>query len=290
MLRRFKIPSKLFVLILILVLSACESPFQLIEAVESIEKGDVSSELSYPIDLADYSDVAKQLISLSPDGVAIGEVHGQIAGILLLEAVMTQAVEQGRNVLVLQEITPDEAGLNLDDVPARGFRVIDMTSKNLPFWKDNIDKRATWELNSFFNHLSKTPNVELSYLWDSRLNPPPNRLKAHGMAERWQIAKVARPDSYIIALAGNYHTSINDDYPLSDTNSLCRYAAEVYGFRPSCVAVDNWDSPNANCQKDQQAVLIKGSEIFEDWDYMIQRPDRCVVQAHWVNAGSFDAP
>ena len=271
-------------------LSACEALTDPPTTIESPDSALMSSEFSYPIALADYSEAAKQLINISPDGIAIGEVHGQIAGVLLLEAVMYAALNEGRSVLVLHEFTPSEAGLNLEKIPTGEFRVIDMTSKDLPFWKDNIDKRATWELRNFFEDISKTSYVELSYLWDSRLNPSPNRLKAHGMAERWQIAKVARPDSYIVALAGNYHISVNDNYPLNDTNSLCRYAEETYGFRPICVTVDNSASLNEDCQEEQQAVLVKGSVAFKDWDYVIQRPDRCVAQAHWVNEGAFNAP
>jgi len=54
-----------------------------------------------------------------------------------------------------------------------------------------MDKRATWELHAFFEKIAEMPNVSLSYLWDPRLNPPPNKLKAHGMAVRWKIAREA---------------------------------------------------------------------------------------------------
>jgi len=238
---------------------------------------------SYPVPLADFSDAAEQLFSLSPQGIAIGEVHGQIAGVVMLEAMATAALAQGKAVLILHEFTPSEAGLDLSDVLIDDFHTIYMTSKTLPFWTDNNDKRATWELQAFFQRVENLPNVELSYLWDSRLNPPPNRLKAHGMAERWKIAKEAKPDSYIIALAGNYHTQVKTDYPLEATNSLCRYTEEKYGFRPTCISVDRWLSPNENCQENQVAKLVKG-DIFSAWDYAVLRPDRCVVQAHWVNA------
>lgn len=239
---------------------------------------------TYPIPLADFSEAAEQLLDSSPNGIAIGEVHGQIAGILLLEAMTETALKRGISVLVLHEFTPTEAGLDIQDVPRDDFRIYDMTSKNLPLWKDNIDKRATWELHSFFEKIAATPNVELSNLWDGRLNPPPNRLKAHGFAERWKIAQAARPESYIIAMGGNYHMSSSEQYDLDVTNSMCRYANERLNIQINCITVDNWASPNKDCKLGQKAIIFKGKDIFEHWDYVVRRPDRCVVQAHWVNA------
>jgi len=99
------------------------------------------------------SENPRELVEASPEGIAIGEVHGQIASIMLLEAVTEAALETYPTVLVLHEFTPGEA-----------------------------DKRATWELHAFFEKIAEMPNVSLSYLWDPRLNPPPNKLKAHGMA------------------------------------------------------------------------------------------------------------
>jgi hypothetical protein len=233
--------------------------------------------------LADFSQAAKELVKISPDGIAIGEVHGQLTGIMLLEAVTEAALDVHDSVLVLHEFSPREAGLNLGMTPKDGFQTYDMTDKTLPFWTDNIDKRATWELHAFFEKIADMSDVSLSYLWDERLNPPPNKLKAHGMAKRWQIAKLAHPNSYIVALGGNYHTQVSDRYPLEVTNSLCRYAQEKLGFRPSCVAVDNWSSPKENCKDNQTAIIRKGEDVFEHWDYVVWRPDRCVVEAHWVN-------
>lgn len=123
-----------------------------------------------------------------------------------------------------------------------------------------------------------------SNLWDGRLNPPPNRLKAHGFAERWKIAQAARPESYIIALGGNYHTSSSEQYDLDVTNSMCRYADERLDIQINCIAVDNWVSPNKNCKDNQEAIIINGEDIFDEWDYVVRRPDRCVVEAHWVNS------
>ena len=129
------------------------------------------------------------------------------------------------------------------------------------------------------------PNVELSNLMDMRLNPLPNRLKAHGFAERWNVAQIARPESYIIALGGNYHTSTPiKKYDLDVTNSMCRYADERLDTKITCITVDNWLSPNENCKAGQQAIVLKGQDIVADWDYVVLRPDRCVVQAHWVKA------
>ena len=232
---------------------------------------------------ADFSQAAKELVKQSPDGIAIGEVHGQLAGIMLLEAVTKAALDVHGSVLVLHEFTPQEAGLNLDMAPKEDFQTYTMIEKTLPFWTDNVDGRATWELHAFFEKIAGMPDVSLSYLWDPRLNPPPKKLKAHGMAERWQIAKLANPNSYIVALGGNYHMHVSDRYPLDVTNSLCRYAIEKLGFRPSCVAVDGWNSPNENCQENQKAIIQKGEDVFKDWDYFVSRPDKCVVQAHWVN-------
>lgn len=236
--------------------------------------------------LADFSQVAQELVKKSPDGIAIGEVHGQIAGVMLLETVTEVALEIHDSVLILHEFTPQEAGLNLETTPQDDFQTYIMTDKTLPFWTDNIDKRATWELHAFFEDIFRMPDVSLSYLWDARLNPLPNKLKAHGMAERWQIAKLARPDSYIVVLGGNYHTQVSDKYSLEVTNSLCRYTEEKFGFRPSCVTVDNWLSPNENCKESQKAIMRKGEDVIMDWDYVVRRPDRCVVQAHWVNEPS----
>lgn len=159
-----------------------------------------------------------------------------------------------------------------------------MTSKTLPLWTSNFDKRATWELHALFERIENLQNVELSYFWDNRLDPPPNFLKAHGMAKRWKIAQGARPESYIIALAGNYHTSSSNQYDLDVTNSLCRYADEVLRLTITCIAADNLVSPNENCQEGQEGIVIKGKDVFQEWDYVVHRPDRCVVKAHWVNA------
>ena len=240
---------------------------------------------SYPFPLADFSDAAERLLNLSPNGVAIGEVHGQLAGIMLLEAMTDAALKRGKKVLVLHEFAPIEAGLDIRDIPKNDFRIYDMTSKELPLWTDNIDKRATWELHAFFEKINTMPNVELSNLMDMRLNPLPNRLKAHGFAERWNVAQIARPESYIIALGGNYHTSTPiKKYDLDVTNSMCRYADERLDTKITCITVDNWLSPNENCKAGQQAIVLKGQDIVADWDYVVLRPDRCVVQAHWVKA------
>lgn len=239
---------------------------------------------SYPIPLADFSEAAEQLLDLSPNGIAIGEVHGQLAGIMLLEAMTKAALRRGKKVLVLHEFGPTEAELDVKDIPKDDFRIYDMRSKDLPLWTDNIDKRATWELHAFFKKIATMPNVELSNLMDTRLNPPPNRLKAHGFAERWKVAQAARPESYIIALGGNYHMSYSKQYDLDVTNSMCRYADERLDIHINCISVDNWASPNENCAENQEAIIIKGEDVFYEWDYVVRRPDRCVVQAHWVNA------
>jgi hypothetical protein len=240
---------------------------------------------SYPVPLADFTDAAEQLLDLSPNGIAIGEVHGQLASIMLLEAMTDTVVKRGKKVLILHEFTPTEAGLDIDDSPMDTVRNVDLTSKDLPLWTDNFDKRATWELHAFFEKIAIMPNVELSHLWDGRLNPPPNLLKAHGFAERWKVAQAARPQSYIIAMGGNYHTSSPIKlYDLEVTNSMCRYADERLDIQITCITVDNWDSPNEDCKQGQKAIVLKGKDVFEHWDYVVRRPDRCVVQAHWVNA------
>ena len=240
--------------------------------------------LSYDIPLANFTNVAETLVDLAPNGIAIGEVHGQLAGIMLLDAVMQAAKETHQTVLVLHEFAPSEIGLDLATTPRQSFETYIATDANLPFWTDNIDKRATHELRELFIKMSKDEAVELSYLMDSRLNPLPNRLKAHGFAKRWEIAKKARPHSYIISLSGNYHTSSSDQYDLDVTNSLCRYADEVLSMKLTCITVDNLASLNEKCQDNQEAVLVKGEDVFLEWDYVVHRPDRCVVQAHWVNA------
>jgi len=51
----------------------------------------------------------------------------------------------------------------------------------------------------------------------------------------------------------------------------------------TCVAVDNLVSADENCLPNQKAVVLKGEDVFENWDYVIRRPDRCTVQAQWVN-------
>ena len=277
-----KLHSVFLSLVLALGLQACSNVLENDSSDEIISTVTKVSEFSYPVPLADFSQSAEELIKLYPDGIAVGEVHGQLAGVLLLDALVTAALADSHSVLVLHEFTPQEAGLSLQQVPKDTFRKIDMRSKSLPFWTENTDKRATWELYAFFVKLSTIQNVELSYLWDSRLNPKPNHLKAHGMAKRWKTAREARPDSYIIALGGNYHTQVITDYPLDVTNSLCRYTEEKYGFRPGCITVDHWLSPNENCRDNLSAELIKG-DIHTTWDYAVLRPDRCVVQAHWVN-------
>ena len=249
-----------------------------------VESGhEVSKPESENPPLADFSDAARELVEASPEGIAIGEVHGQIAGIMLLEAVTEAALETYPIVLVLHEFTPGEAGLDITATPKDSFQTYDITDISLPLWTSNMDKRATWELHAFFEKIAEMPNVSLSYLWDPRLNPPPNKLKAHGMAVRWKIAREARPDAYIVALAGNYHTSSSERYSLEETNSLCRYADEVFNMKLICVAVDNLVSANENCLPNQKAVVLKGEDIFENWDYVIRRPDRCTVQAQWVN-------
>jgi len=92
-----------------------------------------------------------------------------------------------------------------------------------------------------------------------------------------------KPDAYIVALAGNYHTSSAKRYSFEETNSLCRYADEVLNMKLICVAADNLVSVNENCLPNQKAVVLKGEDIFENWNYVIRRPDRCTVQAQWVN-------
>ena len=242
------------------------------------------AELPYDIPLADFTNVAEKLVAQAPNGLAIGEVHGQLAGIMLLDAVIQAAKETHQTVLVLHEFAPSEIGLDLATTPRQSFETYVATDANLPFWTDNIDKRATHELWQLFIKISKDEAVELSYLMDTRLNPLPNRLKAHGFAKRWEIAKKARPQSYIVSLSGNYHTSSSDQYDLDVTNSLCRYAYETLGMMLTCITVDNSASPNENCQDNQEAALVKGEDVFLEWDYVVYRPDRCVVQAHWVNA------
>jgi len=72
--------------------------------------------------LADFSQVAQELVKKSPDGIAIGEVHGQIAGVMLLETVTEVALEIHDSVLILHEFTPQEAGLNLETTPQDDFQ------------------------------------------------------------------------------------------------------------------------------------------------------------------------
>jgi len=239
---------------------------------------------SYDTPLADFSKAAQELLALSPEGLAIGEVHGQLAGIMLLEAVVDAAKETYPSVLILHEFTPSEIGLDLEDAPMEGFSTYDPSDPKLPFWNNNIDKRATHELRAYFSKIAGANNIEVSYLWDPRLAPLPNKLKAHAIAKRWKIAKTARPDAYIVSLSGNYHTSISHQYDLDVTNSLCRYADEVLSLKLTCITVDMGDSANENCEENQDAILLKGEDIFEQWDYAVRRPDKCVVQAHWVNA------
>ncbi len=242
------------------------------------------TEFSYDIPLADFTNAAEELVELAPNGIAIGEVHGQLAGIMLLDAVVEAAKKTHQTVLVLHEFTPSEIGLDWAETPSHSFQTYDATNPSLPFWTDNTDMRATHELRQFFIQISNDDAVELSYLLDPRLDPLPNRLKAHGFAERWAIAKRARPKAYIVSLSGNYHTSSSDRYDLEVTNSLCRYANEVIGLNLICVAVDNAYSPNGSCRVDEKAIILKGEDVYLDWDYVVRRPDRCVVQAHWVNA------
>jgi len=253
------------------------------QAQDVIKTQPPNTEFSYDFPLADYSAVAQQLIDLSPNGIAIGELHGQLAGILLLEDIVRIAQKTYPSVLVLIEVTPQELDLNIDDVSVEGFQTFDISDPSLPFWNDNIDKRATHELRLYLSKITNEKNVEQSYLWDSRLNPPPNALKAHGFAKRWEIAKAARPNAYIVALAGNYHTSVNHDYPLNETNSMCRYADEKLDIKLTCIAVESHGSKNNDCKDNQTAILQRGSEVYEDWHYVIRRPDRCLVEAHWVN-------
>lgn len=92
------------------------------EAVEKTSNVTDVLELSYPVPLADYSKAAVELFHLSPNGIAIGEVHGQIAGVMLLEAVLMTALKHGRSVVILHEFSPKEASLNLGDVPSLIFR------------------------------------------------------------------------------------------------------------------------------------------------------------------------
>ena len=139
-------------------------------------------------------------------------------------------------------------------------------------------------MHAFFERIEELPNVELSFLWDDRLNPLPNKLKAHGFAERWKVARSARPESYIIALGGNYHTSSSDQYDLDVTNSMCRYADERLNIQITCITMDNKTPLNKNCQTHQRAVVLAGNDISADWDYVVRRPDRCIAQAHWVRA------
>ena len=247
-----------------LFLTSCNRPDENTEVITQNAKASAPTAFTYPIPLADFSDAAQQLLTLSPDGLAIGEVHGQLAGIMMLEAVMNAALAEDKAVLILHEFTPTEAGLKFENVPQDEFRTINMTDRTLPFWTDNIDKRATWELHAFFERIENLQNVELSYLWDGRLNPKPNRLKAHGFAERWKIAREAHPDSYIIALGGNYHTSSSDQYDLAVANSMCRYADEVLDIKLTCISMDNWLSPNENCKAGRQAIVLKGEDRFPD--------------------------
>lgn len=268
------------------IISACLSCLLLISCskAETPDTSPLPVQFTYDTPLADFSNAAEELVALAHNGVAIGEAHGQLAGIMLLDAVVEAAKKRYESVLVLHEFTPSEIGLDLAVTPIDSFQTYSPTDPSLPLWTNNIDKRATHELRQYFLKISKDNAVELSYLWDGRLSPLPNKLKAHGFAERWAIAKKARPEAYIVALGGNYHTSTSHLYDLDVTNSLCRYADERLNLNLTCVSVDNNASKNEDCKENQQALLLKGEDLFLGWDYFIQRPDGCVVQAHWVNA------
>ena len=229
----------------------------------------------------EYAEAANLMIDLSPNGIAIGEVHGQREGVEFTKAAVEAAVQKGKSVVLLLEIAPSEAGLNTSQIQLSDFRLIDITEENLPFWTDNSDMRATWELYDYVLELRDMPEVEVTYLLDPRLNPPPNKLKAHGLAERWHIAKQARPDSYLISLSGNYHTSINEAYPLDVTNSLCRYLDETYKYTPTCVSIDHKVAAKTLCETGVLAEVIKGGVVNEPWDYVIWRPDRCTRKSNW---------
>ena len=238
-----------------------------------------------PIDQSfagEYEEAAEKILSLSPNGVAIGEVHGQQEGVAFLKAVVAAAIARKEAIVLLLELTPGEAGLNPDVIPLSDFRAIDMTDKNLPFWTENSDMRATWELYNYILELTDVPGVEISYFLDPRLYPPPNKLKAHGLAERWQVTKQARPKSYIISWSGNYHTSVEENYPLDVTNSLCRYLEETYGYKPTCLSIDNRDASKDPCAARVEADVLKGEDVFEKWDYVIRRPDRCTRKSAWI--------
>ena len=230
----------------------------------------------------ELTQAARALVNLSPKGVAIGEVHGQLEGVKMLEAVVNAALENFDSIVVLIEVVPVEAGLDTETIPLSDFRAIEMSNKSLHFWTKNIDKRATWELHSLVSALKDRPKVELSYFYDPRLNPAPNHLKAHGMAERWHIAQKARPNSYIVALAGNHHTKVQYNYPLEVTNSICRYLYETYGYKPVCISVDHQASGEDGCVAGLPATLSEGAALFEPWNYVVRRTDRCTRSATWV--------
>ena len=233
---------------------------------------------------SEYEEAAETILNLSPNGIAIGEAHGQQEGVEFLKAVVSAATARGETVLLLLEIAPGEAGLDPGVIPLTDFRAIDLTDRNLPFWTENSDMRATWGLYDYILELSDVQGVEISYFLDPRLDPPPNKLKAHGLAERWQIAKQARPNSYIISLSGNNHTRVEPVYPLEVTNSLCRYLEETYGYKPSCISIDHQAASEVPCDAGVSAEVIKGDEVFEPWDYVIRRPDRCTRKATWVGS------
>lgn len=230
----------------------------------------------------EFSDAADRLIQLSPNGLAIGEVHGQREGVEFMKAAVKSAVDRGLTVLLLLEISPSEAGLDVSSLDLGDYRAIDMSDKTLPFWTQNLDMRASWELYDYLVQVSGRPNIEVSYFMDSRLNPGPNRLKAHGLAERWNIAKQARPEHYVISWSGNYHTSVNQQYPLDVTNSMCRYLLETYDYAPTCMSVDSFASTGKNCADNVKAKLIEGPQVHEPWDYVVWHPDRCTRKSHWV--------
>ncbi|MEL6688124.1 MAG: hypothetical protein AAFP97_10950 [Pseudomonadota bacterium] len=237
-----------------------------------------------PIHTQQFKTIARELIDVSPDGLAIGEVHGQIEGIEFMRAAIDVALETHDRVLLLLEITPEEAGLDIDQIIATDFILIDMSDMHLPFWTENLDKRASWELYEQISELRDMPRVEISYLWDPRLYGPPNFIKAHGLARRWHIVQEARPRSYIISLMGNLHTSKNYKYPLAVTNSLCRYLLETHEYAPTCLRVDHDLSSRIECPEGVRQQLFKGSDVFEDYDYVVHRSDRCTRKATWVGA------
>ena len=218
------------------------------------------------------------LYTLSPHGVAVGEVHGNVEGLAVAKAFVERALADERDVVLLLETGPEELGVM---VPSDDYHAIDPTDPSAPLWSTNLDKRGTWELLEWLEDLVDMPKVEISYLLTRDSTKAAKGIQARGMAERWHVAQQANPDSFLVGWMGNYHASVRTNYPLDVTNSVCRYLLEVHGYKPTCMRAANSAAPDDPCPTGINAKRIATEEPMA-WPFIIERPDGCTRMARWV--------